>query len=100
MAYISGRTVKPTKAPRPTTTASATTAARKCVQATMPGVGATVTSNPSWDLAADRPTVRTVVTFPANQPGRTGLALLLADLPGLASRIVGDSSITIVRYAD
>jgi hypothetical protein len=96
--YTSGRTVK-TRKPQITTVAAATRDARRCVEQTIPGVGATVTSRTSWDLEADVETVSTTVTFPRGQRGATGLALLLADLPGVRTRIVADASVTIIRSA-
>lgn len=99
MSYTSGRTVKSTarKLDAGLTVQKATRDARRCVEVTVPGVGATVNSRIGWDTALDRQTVVTTVTFPANQAGRTGLALLLADLSGVISRTVADSSITITR---
>ena len=58
---------------------------------------ATVESKLSHNLATDTATVVTTVTFPAGQSGRTGLALLLANLPGRTARTVADSSIVITR---
>lgn len=79
------------------TVPKATADARKIVNRVMPGVNTTVESKLSHDLATDTPTVITTVTFPANQAGRTGAALLLADLDGYLSRRVADSSIVITR---
>ena len=79
------------------TVPQATRQARKIVDAVMPGAFATVDSKMGWDAGQDVQVVVTTVTFPAGQGGRTGAALLLADLPGYVSRRVGDSSITITR---
>lgn len=86
-----------TKTPAPLTATKATSQARRHVDAIMPGVGATVESKLSHDLATDTPTVVTTITFPAGQAGRTGLALMLETLPGFRARTVADASIRIIR---
>lgn len=79
------------------TITQATKQARKHVNATMPGVMATVESRGTADPQTLKPLMRTTVTFPKGQYGSTGLAALLASLPGVISRHVADSSIVIIR---
>lgn len=98
-SYISGRSVKSTARKLNTglTVQKATRDARKCVEATMPGVGATVTSNPSWDFDADKAIISTTVTFPHMHAGISDLREALHSLPGIRDIRTESSRITITR---
>jgi len=82
---------------RELTIQQATREARRLVDKTIPGVGATVESRGSWDSKTDTMLMITTITFPRNQYGVTGLDLLIAALPGFVSRVRCDSSITVTR---
>lgn len=80
------------------TISQATRDARKIVNATMPGAGATVESRYSHDLANDVPTVVTTITFPVNAPRVAELFNALADLPGRTGwNAVSTCSIVVTR---
>ena len=65
------------------TVSKATAQAGRHVRSMMPGVGATVESRLSHDLATDTPTVVTTVTYPAGHPDRLMLACTLRNsFPG------------------
>ena len=98
MAYISGRTVKSSKAPKPTTTASATRDARRLVEATIPGVGATVNSSVYWDMATDRSAVRTIITYPETADA-SDLACAVGRLTGVIRSDWTCVAVTIIRAA-
>lgn len=94
--YTSGRTVKSRKAPKPTTVASATRDARRLVERCIPGMGATVTSNPHWDIRAERESVRTVITYPATVDA-SDLACAVEGMPGVIRSDWTPYAITIIR---
>jgi hypothetical protein len=97
--YTSGRTVKSTARKLNTglTVQKATRDARRCVEAHMSGVGATVSSSNSWDPGADVATIATVVTFPHMHAGVSDLREALHSLPGIRDIQTGASRITITR---
>jgi hypothetical protein len=97
--YTSGRSVKSTARKLATglTVQKATRDARRCVEAHMPGVGATVTSNPSWDFDADKAIISTTVTFPHMHAGISDLRAALHSLPGIRDIRTESSRITITR---
>lgn len=86
-----------TKTSAPLTVQQATRQARKHVDALMPGVMATVDSTGTADPQTLAPLMRTVVTFPEHQQGAVELAARLGNLPGVVSKRVAGSSITIIR---
>ncbi len=65
MAHISVAAAKrASRKPAGLTVAKATRDARRIVDATMPGVNATVDSRMSWDMSGDFGVVITTITFP------------------------------------
>src|SRR4051812_13286108 len=98
-SYTSGRTVKsPARKPATgLTVQKATRDARRCVEAHIPGVGATVDSRNSWDLGADVAVIATVVTFPHMHPGISDLRAALHSLPGIRDIRTETARITITR---
>jgi len=75
----------------------ATSQARRHVDRIMPGVGATVDSRLSHDLASDTPTIITMITFPEHHAA--GVALMDAldvNLNPIAIT-AGSASVTITR---
>jgi hypothetical protein len=97
--YTSGRTVRSTAGKLNTglTVQKATRDARRCVETHMSGVGATVSSNNSWDLDADVAVVATTVTFPRMHAGISDLREALHSLPGIRDIRTEASRITITR---
>lgn len=81
---------------RSLTIKQATGQARRHVDRIMLGVGATVESKLSHDLASDTPTIITVVTFPAGDLRRVTLGMALRSLSGATAR-VESSRITVTR---
>lgn len=95
--YTSGRTVKSTaRKPAGLTVAKATRDARKAVDATMPGVGATVTSSIGYDPVRHQATIVTMITFPSNHDGAFALWTRLAALPNAVGSGTRDSARMIV----
>ncbi len=97
MSYTSGRTVRSTRPARPTTVASATTAARKAIKSTLGDItGVTVDSSRTADIVTLAPQVRTTITFESGT-NYAALQLALMSLPGVAALTVGDTGITVTR---
>lgn len=86
-----------TKTPAQLTVTKATQQARRHVDRIMPGVGATVESRLSHDLATDTPTVVTTISFPEGNAGQHTLYAAISTLPGYLSRTNGPTYFTITR---
>lgn len=97
MAYTSGRTVKSSKAAKPSNRVAATREARRLVTRYLPGVaGVTVDSYGSADLATLASQIRTVITFPETADA-SDLACAVERLPGVVRTSWTSVAITIVR---
>lgn len=81
------------------TVTQATTQARRYVDKVMPGVGATVDSKSTWDVATDAQVIITTITFPAIVAAtvKASFSLELAKLAGNIRQIDADSSIVVTR---
>lgn len=74
----------------------ATSQTRRHVDRIMPGVGATVDSRLSHDLASDTPTIITVITFPETADA-SDLACWAERVPGVITSTWDSTRITITR---
>lgn len=97
MAHINVAAAKrASRKPAGLTVTKATRDARKIVDAVMPGVGATVESRNSWDLAEDCQTVITTITFPETADA-SDVALWAKRAPGVIRSSWSTARITVTR---
>jgi hypothetical protein len=97
MAYTSGRAVKSSKTPRPTTVVSATRDARRLVTRCLPVVeGITVNSSLTADPHTLAAQVRTTITFPETIDA-SDLANDVQGLSGYVSSTWSTVAITVIR---
>lgn len=78
------------------TVTTATGQARRIVDRVMPGVGATVDSRNSWDVATDRQVVVTTITFPETADA-SDVACWAERAPGVVRSTWSTCSIVITR---